>query len=65
MRKIDEKEFNSLVKDIPREVVNSCNHPEVVRIYTMGAHTDYGCLKCGLQHTNKEVFDKPGLEGWR
>lgn len=65
MRKMDEKEFNNLTKDKSRDVVKSCDHLEVVRIYTMGSHTDYGCLKCGLQHTNKEVFDKPGLTGLR
>ena len=36
-----------------------------MRKIDMGSHTDYGCLKCGLQHTSKEVFDKPGLDGYR
>ena len=62
MRKIDEEEFYELTKNIPDDVKCSCGHSEVVRIYTLGSHTDYGCLKCGLQHTNKEFFDKQGLQ---
>lgn len=44
-----------------------CNHPDVVRLvdaYT-GAHMDYGCMVCGLQHSNRDVFNKFGLEGYK
>lgn len=65
MRKIDEEEFYSLTKDIPEDAKHNCGHPDVVRIYTMGTHSGYGCLMCGLEHTNKDVFNKPGLSGWK
>ena len=42
-----------------------CDHPEIVRIYTLGSHTDYGCMKCGLTHTSKEIFGKTGLERYK
>ena len=61
---IDKEEFCNLTKDISPEVKLNCWHPEVVTVYTMDLHTDYGCLKCGFYHTNKKVFDKPGLSGW-
>ena len=62
MRKIDQEEFDRLEFDrSPKD----CVHPEVVRIYYQGSHIDYGCVACGLSHTNKRVFDKPGLEGYK
>lgn len=62
MRKMEQEEFDKLKFDRnPKD----CNHPEIVRIYFQGAHTDYGCVACGLSHTNKEVFEKPGLEGYK
>lgn len=61
MIKMEQEEFDKLLFDtLPK----NCNHPEVVRLYTMGVHADYGCLKCGLEHTNKEVFDKIRLFGY-
>lgn len=64
MRKMDEIEFEKLRKDIPVSVKQSSNHPEVVKLYYLGSNTEYGCLKCGLQHHEKVVFDKPGMSGW-
>ena len=62
MRKMDQEEFDgqTFVKN-PRD----CGHPDVVRLIdgATGAHMDYGCTVCGLQHTNSEVFKKHGLEG--
>ncbi len=58
MRKMSQKEFDELVKDIPLEVKIKCKHSEVVRINDdySGAHIDYGCTGCGMMHTNKEFF---------
>ena len=62
MRKMEQEEFNKLTFDIsPKE----CSHIEVVRLYSLGTHTDYGCLKCGLQHTNEAVFAGLGLSNFK
>ena len=62
MRKMQEEEFNLLTFDTnPKD----CNHPEIVKTYYLGTDTGYACLVCGLTHTSKDVFDKPGLEGYK
>ena len=62
MRKMEQGGFDKLTFD---KNPGDCNHPEVVRICFQGSHIDYGCVVCGLSHTNKAVFEKPGLEGYK
>ena len=62
MRKIGQEDFDKMTFSVD---VKECNHAEVVRLYTMGSNTDYGCLCCGLQHTNIDVFSRPGLGAYR
>ena len=43
-----------------------CDNHYVVRITDFaGSHNDYGCIKCGLKHTNVDVFAKKGLDGYK
>ena len=35
-----------------------CPPHEVVKLYILGAHTDYGCLKCKLKSSDLSFFDK-------
>ena len=62
MRKMDQEEFDKLPFD---KNPKDCGHSEVVKLIdgATGAHMDYGCIVCGLQYTNREVFAKRGLDG--
>ena len=53
---MDDLEFERITKDIPQNAKTNCKHSRVVKLYTLGTQSDYGCLDCGLQHTNKEAF---------
>lgn len=64
MQKMDQEEFDKLMFDKnPKE----CGHPDIVRLIdgATGAHIDYGCKVCGLQYTNREAFERYGLEGYK
>lgn len=55
MKKMQENEFDKLKFDIAPD---KCVHAEVVKLYVFGAHTDYGCLSCGLTSSNVEIFKR-------
>ncbi len=63
MEKMTEDVFDALhFKILPKDCEKHC----AVRIIDFaGAHNDYGCIYCGMKHTNREVFEKPGLEGYK
>ena len=66
--KMEDSEFERITKDIPQNAKLNCKHSRVVKLYTLGAQSDYGCLDCGLQHTNKEAFcsnRKTGLSNFK
>lgn len=35
---------------------NECTHPEIVKLYHLGAHDGYGCIKCKHTASEKEEF---------
>lgn len=37
---------------------DKCSHPNIVRLYELGAHSDYGCTCCGMTSSSKEFFRK-------
>lgn len=39
------------------EDYQNCNH-EVVKLYYLGTHSDYGCIKCGMKSLILEDFKK-------
>jgi hypothetical protein len=52
MEKMQEAEFDKI------EFCNKskpCNH-KVVKLYDLGAHSDYGCVLCGRRSLIKEDF---------
>ena len=58
-----EEDFDMLEHEISPK---NCQNHYVVRITDFaGSHNDYGCTKCGLKHTCKDVFEKPGLTSYR
>lgn len=55
MEKMQEKEFD----DIPQKnSVEECKEHEVVKLYYLGTHSDYGCKKCKLKSLDLNVFKK-------
>ena len=46
---------------------SECDHLEVVRLYVLGSHTGYACLKCKMTSGTNKVFEnhskKDGAEG--
>lgn len=55
MQKMTEEEFDKIAYEYN---IKECDHSQVVRLYYMGTHTDYGCMKCGMKSTVKEHFNK-------
>lgn len=47
MEHMQETEFAKLTKNISDDVKQNCSHPEIVRLYDLEMHSDYGCLQCG------------------
>lgn len=35
---------------------DKCTHPNIVRLYDLGAHSDYGCVCCGMTASSKDAF---------
>lgn len=58
MRKMEEEEFDRLTKDIPSNIAKSCKHPDIGKLYYLGCNTDYGCLSCGMHHTDLDAFKR-------
>ncbi len=56
MRKMQQDEFDELTKNISEAEKRKCKHTEIVKIYFLGANTDYGCVGCGMEHTSLEAF---------
>ena len=53
MYKMQEEEFDAIVVD---ESTPKCPPHEVVKLYYLGTHSDYGCVKCKLKSLNLEDF---------
>ena len=54
MEHMQEDNFDKIPKT---EDCKNCNH-EVVKLYDLGSHSDYGCVKCGMQSSILEDFKK-------
>lgn len=46
MQKIQEKEFYEAVKNAK---AGECKEHEFVKIYNLGSHDNFGCIKCGYR----------------
>lgn len=55
MKKMTEEQFEAIPKTKkPKE----CKLHDVVRVYYLGSHSDYGCTRCGKMSTAIEDFDE-------
>ena len=64
MEKMEEDEFYKQTKNISDSDKNTCTHPNIVKLYYMGANSDYGCLTCGACGT-KEYLRQLGEKNRR
>ena len=55
MEHMTNEEFDKI---IPKLDSKKCDHPRVVKLYSGGSNTDYGCTQCGLCHTDRLFFSK-------
>lgn len=53
MYKMQEEEFDAIVID---ESTSNCPPHEVVKLYYLGTHSDYGCVKCKMKSLRLEDF---------
>ncbi len=53
MEKMKEKDFANL--SFEKKHIN-CKHENIVKLYYLSTHTEYGCLGCGATHSEKEFF---------
>ena len=53
MKKMTESDFDKLEASVSPE---KGDHAEIGRLYYLGTHTDYGCIKCKCKSANKEDF---------
>ena len=60
MKRIEKSEFKKLTADIPDDVKDKCMHEHLVRLYTFGAKSDYGCLDCGMESASLSEFLSDG-----
>ena len=56
MKRIEKGEFKKLTADIPDDAKDKCMHEHLVRLYTFGAKSDYGCLDCGMESASLSEF---------
>lgn len=54
MEKMKEEIFDKLK---PTEHSEKCHH-EYVKLYHLGTHTDYGCIKCKIKTTTPKLNHK-------
>ena len=59
MRKMQERDFDLIEKSCEVEV---CSHPEIVKLYDNGTHTDYGCTQCKLKSLENDAFERVGKD---
>lgn len=55
MTKMAEEDFDKLEASTTPE---KCDHKDIVKLYYLGTHTDYGCIKCKCKSSNKEDFNR-------
>ena len=53
MKKMQEDEFDEI--EPTTKSGEQCSH-EVVKLYILGSHTDYGCVKCKMKSLILEDF---------
>ena len=56
MKRLEKNEFKKLTADIPDDAKCNCMHTRLVRLYTFGAKSDYGCLDCGMESSSLSEF---------
>ena len=55
MEKMQESYFDQIIKDTKPE---NCTEHHFVKLYDLGAHSDYGCIKCGFKTLTPEIYKK-------
>ena len=53
MMRMQEEEFDEIEPTTKNE--EKCQH-EIVKLYQLGTHTDYGCIKCKMKSPILEDF---------
>ena len=56
MKRIENNEFKELTGDIPDDTKRKCKHVRLVRLYIIGAQSNYGCLDCGMESSSLSDF---------
>ena len=56
VKRLEKNEFKKLTADIPDDTKRKCKHNCLVRLYTIGAKSDYGCLDCGMESPSISDF---------
>ena len=56
MKRLEKNEFKSLTSGISDNTKCNCKHLRLVRLYTFGANSDYGCLDCGMESSSLSDF---------
>ena len=65
VKRIEKSEFKKLTVDIPDDTKDRCLHEHLVRLYTFGAKSDYGCLDCGMESASLSDFLTDGcVDTW-
>ena len=55
MEKMQEDDFEKIV---PICDMSECDHSDIVKLYYLSTHSDYGCKKCKMQSLNLSDFKK-------
>lgn len=53
MYKMQEEEFDAITIN---DNTPKCPPHEIVKLYYLGTHSDYGCVKCKMKSYNPEDF---------
>ena len=57
MIKLSPEEIDEIAKEWENKGNPHCDHSQIGREYTLGAHTDYACLQCGERRYNIEDYE--------
>ena len=55
-KRIEKNEIKRLIDDNLEEAKCNCMHMRLVRLYTFGVKSDYGCLDCGMESESLSDF---------
>ena len=59
MKRLEINEFKRLTNNVSDDAKCKCMHMRLVRLYTIGAKSNYGCLDCGMESSSLSSFRPP------